>query len=384
MLTVLFDTNILHQEGLYSSRIQRFQRLLKNSECKLIIPEIVIKEYKTKRITIVKDEFSKIEQCFNKLQKKNILEKNEGVMSYSFNHTFKKCIENVSTEIDSWINEYHIEVYKISNTSIDTLFTNYFEGKGAFREPKCRDDIPDGVIYDAIINIAKNKNISVVVKDGAFKKSLENVKNVTCYSSLEDFLSIDSIKEVTQKFDNQNSRINEILSFLDSIDCSINLQSYFSKVGINGIDYSFSKEYLNFPIDYDEIKLIDPEVLATEYNKEKDFYFHDPHYLGGNKFSISFSIESKAYISFNCHDEEYEYLPYKVRKQFNTKKTEDSTVLHVSGVIDVKFNGVVTISNIEEELTPKEVKVHFTYLDAKECDISCTLDIESVEINEMF
>ena len=384
MLTVLFDTNILRQEGLYSSRIQRFQRLLKNSECQLIIPEIVIKEYKTKRISIVKDEFSKIEQCFNKLQKKNILQKNEGYVQHSFNHTFQKCIENVSTEIDSWINEYNIEVYKISNTSIDTLFTNYFEGKGAFREAKCRDDIPDAVIYDAIINIAKNKKLSVVLKDGAFKEALKSVENVTCYSSLEDFLNVDSIKEITLKFDNQNSRINKILSFLGSRDCSINLQSYFSKVGINGIDYSFSKEYLNLPIDYDEIKLIDPEILATEYNKEKKIYFHDPHYLGGNKFSISFSIESKAYISFNCHAEEYEYLPYKVRKQFNTKKTEDSTILHVSGVIDVEFNGVVTISNIKEELTPKEVKVHFAYLDSEECDISCTLDIESVEINEIF
>lgn len=384
MITVLFETNILHQEGLYSSRIQRFQRLLKNSECKLIIPEIVIKEYKTKRITIVKDEFKKIEQCFNKLQKKNLLEKNEGFPSYFFNHTFEKSIKNISTEIESWIKEYDIEVYKISNTSIDTLFDNYFDGKGAFREPKCRDDIPDAVIYDAIINIAKNKKLSVVIKDGAFKEALKNIENVICYSSLEEFLNIDSIKEITVKFDNQNARINEILSFLESIDCSINLQSYFSKIGINGIDYSYSKEYLNFPIDYDEIKLIDPQVLATKDNEEKDFYFHTPHYLGENKFSISFSIESKACISFNCHAEEYEYLPYKVRKQFNTKKNEDSTILHVSGVIDVEFNGVVTISNIKEELTPKEVKVHFTYLDSEECDISCTLNIESVEIKEMF
>ncbi len=384
MLTVLFDTNILHQEGLHSSRIQRFQRLLKNEKCKLILPEIVLMEYKTKRINIAKDEFSKIEQCFNKLQKKNILEENQGVSSYFFSNTSQKCIENISTEIDSWIKEYDIEVYKISNTSIDTLFSNYFEGIGAFREAKCRDDIPDAVIYDAIINIAKNNKISVVIKDGAFKESLKIIENVTCYSSLDDFLNIDSIKEITQKFDNQNSKINEILKFLDSTDCSMNLQSYFSKVGINGIDYSFSEEYLNFPFDYDDIKLIDSQILATEYDKEKDFYFHTPHYIGENKFSLSFSIESKAYLSFNCHAEEYEYIPYKVRKQFITKKTEDSTILHVSGVIDVEFNGIVTISNIKDELTPREVKVHFAYLGAEECEISCTLNIESVEIKEIF
>jgi rRNA-processing protein FCF1 len=330
MLTVLFDTNILHQEGLYSSRIQRFQRLLKNSECKLIIPEIVIKEYKTKRVSIAKKEFSNIDRCLATLQKKKFITSNRGLFSYSFNHTCEDCINNISTEIDSWVNENNVEIYKISNTSIDTLFANYFEGNGAFREPKCREDIPDAVIYDAIVNIAKNTKLYVIVKDGGLQKSLKNIENVEYFSSLDDFLNIDSIKEITIKFDDQNLRINTILNFLESIDCAINLQSYFYKVGINGIGYTFSSEYLKFPIDYDEINIINPEVIATETEQEKDFYFHKSHYLGNNKFSASFSFESKATINFDCHEEEYEYLPYKIRKQLSTKVTDDLTILHVS------------------------------------------------------
>lgn len=384
MLTVLFDTNILHQESLYSSRIQRFQRLLKNSECKLIIPEMVIKEYRTKRISIAKKEFSNINKCLDTLQKRKFITNNGGLFPSSWNRTCEDCINNISTEIDSWVKENNVEIYKISNTSIDTLFANYFEGNGAFREPKCREDIPDAVIYDAIINIAKNTKLYVIVKDGGLQKSLRKIENVECFSSLDEFLNIDSIKEITIKFDNQNSRINTILNYLESTDCAVNLQSYFYKVGINGIGFTFSSEYLVFPFDYDDINIINPEVIATDHEEEKDFYFHKPHYLGNNKFSVSFSFGSKASINFNCHEEEYEYLPYKIRKQLSTKATDDSTILHVSGVIDVDFNGVVTISNIAEELTPKELIVHFSYLGAEECEISCTLDIESAEIKEIY
>lgn len=384
MLTVLFDTNILHQESLYSSRIQRFQRLLKNSECKLIIPEMVIKEYRTKRTSIAKKEFSNINKCLDTLQKRKFTTNNGGLFPSSWNRTCEDCINNISTEIDSWVKENNVEIYKISNTSIDTLFANYFEGNGAFREPKCREDIPDAVIYDAIINIAKNTKLYVIVKDGGLQKSLRKIENVECFSSLDEFLNIDSIKEITIKFDNQNSRINTILNYIESTDCAVNLQSYFYKVGINGIGFTFSSEYLEFPFDYDDINIINPEVIATDHEEEKDFYFHKPHYLGNNKFSVSFSFESKASINFNCHEEEYEYLPYKIRKQLSTKATDDSTILHVSGVIDVEFNGVVTISNIAEELTPKELIVHFSYLGAEECEISCALDIESAEIREIY
>ncbi|MCK5509252.1 MAG: DUF4935 domain-containing protein [Desulfobacterales bacterium] len=384
MLTVLFDTNILHQESLYSSRIQRFQRLLKNSECKLIIPEMVIKEYRTKRISIAKKEFSNINNCLNTLQKRKFITNNGELFPSSWNRTCEDCINNISTEVDSWVKENNVEIYKISNTSIDTLFANYFEGNGAFREPKCREDIPDAVIYDAIINIAKNTKLYVIVKDGGLQKSLRKIENVECFSSLDKFLNIDSIKEITIKFDKQNSRINTILNYLESTDCAVNLQSYFYKVGINGIGFTFSSEYLVFPFDYDDINIINPEVIATDHEEEKDFYFHKPHYLGNNKFSVSFSFESKASINFNCHEEEYEYLPYKIRKQLSIKTTDDSTILHVSGVIDVEFNGVVTISNIAEELTPQELIVHFSYLGAEECKISCTLDIESAEIKEIY
>ncbi len=153
MITVLFDTNILHQEGLFSSRIQRFQRLLKSSECRLIIPEIVLEEYRSKRIAIARHEFAAIIQSCENLKRNNFFDKEWGFTTY-LDNILKECIENISNVIDSWVEKNDVDVYKISNTCIDKLFKNYFAGAGAFREPKCREDIPDAVIYDAIENIS--------------------------------------------------------------------------------------------------------------------------------------------------------------------------------------------------------------------------------------
>jgi len=383
MITVLFDTNILHQEGLYSSRIQRFQRLLKNSECKLIIPEIVLEEYRSKRIAIAEHEFTIINKSFETLQRKKFSLNNEGIFTYSLNNIHRECVDNVSKRIDSWIKDNDVEIYKISNTCIDNLFKNYFTGFGAFREPKSREDIPDAVIYDAIINISKKTKLYVIVKDGGLQKSLCEVENVEIFPSLDDFLNIDSIKEKTIELDAQNSRVNTIVKYLDSIDCAMNLQTYFFKVGINGIGYAFSSESIKFPYDYEEINIINPELIAINPKEEKDFYFHKPHYLGNNKFSLSFSFESKASINFYCLEEEYECLPYKVRKVLSKKLTEDSNNLYVSGILEAQFHGVVTISNIADELTADQLKVHFSYLGAEECELLCTLDIESVEITEL-
>ena len=61
MLNVLLDTNILHEEGLNSTRVRRIQRLIKSNDLKLIIPEIVVNEFKSIRIEQANSDLDKIQ-----------------------------------------------------------------------------------------------------------------------------------------------------------------------------------------------------------------------------------------------------------------------------------------------------------------------------------
>lgn len=382
MLTVLFDTNILHQEGLYSTRIQRFQRLLKESECKLIIPEIVIEEYRSKRISIAEQEFSIIKKSWDKLQRKKLIKIDGGMFSYSLNSTYKDCINNISTSIDSWLKENNVEIYKISNTCIDNLFKNYFAGHGAFREKKSREDIPDAVIYDAIINIAKETKLYVIVKDDGLQKALKEIENVECLPSLDDFLNIDSIKETTIKLDKKESRISNILEYLGSANAGIHLESYLNGVGINNLDNTFSSDMIN-AFYFKDIPIIEAELIALDQGKEKEIYFYNPSYLENNKFCIYFKFDSRASIKFSCRcqEDDFDDLPRRLSKAISIKETDDSNVLDVSGILDVEFLGVIIMSNISEEYTPQELDIHFSYMGSEQCEISCAVDIESVDIS---
>lgn len=382
MLTVLFDTNILHQEGLYSTRIQRFQRLLKESECKLIIPEIVIEEYRSKRISIAEQEFSIIKKSWDKLQRKKLIKNDGGMFPYSLNSTYKDCINNISTSIDSWLKENNVEIYKISNTCIDNLFKNYFAGLGAFREKKSREDIPDAVIYDAILNIAKETKLYVIVKDDGLQKALKEIENVECLPSLDDFLNIDSIKETTIKLDKKESRISNILEYLGSSDAGIHLESYLNGVGINNLDNTFSSDMIN-TFYFKDIPIIEAELIALDQGKKKEIYFYNPSYLENNKFCIYFKFDSRASIklSCRCQEDDFDDLPRRLSKALSIKETDDSNVLDVSGILDVEFLGVIIMSNISEEFTPQELDIHFSYMGSGQCEISCAVDIESVDIS---
>jgi len=389
MLTVLFDTNILHQEGLYSTRIQRFQRLLKASEGKLIIPEIVIEEYRSKRIFLAEKEISKIKKSLDWLQRKGFVKGDNyhhSFLSYTLYETLEECVKNISIEIDTWIKEKDVDVYKISNSCIDTLFKNYFSGHGAFREKKKREDIPDAIIYDAIVNVAKDKKLYVIVNDIGLQKAIDNIVNVEWVASLEEFLNLRDIKEKIIKIDAENSKINTVLKYLSSTDCSINLGSYFrnDNISINNPENTFYSDLIRFSDVFEDIEIKNPELKPLK-NKEHDFNLTDPNYLGNNNFSVSFTtLDSKASVKFYCQEEQFERLPYDIRKRLNTNKLKNTNDLHVSGVLDVDYCGVITILNVDNSLKPEELNIHFSYLGAEQSEISCKLDIESILIREAY
>lgn len=187
MLNVLLDTNILHEEGLNSTRIQRVQRLIKSNDLKLIVPEIVINEFKSKIVEQANSDLERIQSGLDSLQRKNILPKD----SYQIRESIKfisNLINSANGKVDIWMKENNVSVYKISNTSIDELFASYFSGTGAFRGKKKREDIPDAVIYDGIVKISKDTKLIVIVKDGALLSAISKLMNVETYSSLNELL----------------------------------------------------------------------------------------------------------------------------------------------------------------------------------------------------
>ncbi len=109
MLNVLLDTNILHEEGLNSTRVQRIQRLIKSNDLKLIIPEIVVNEFKCIRIEQANSDLDKIQSGLDRLQRKNITGKD----SRPIKEVIQFILSSISLfndNVDTWMEHNNVDI----------------------------------------------------------------------------------------------------------------------------------------------------------------------------------------------------------------------------------------------------------------------------------
>jgi rRNA-processing protein FCF1 len=379
MLNVLLDTNILHEEGLNSTRVQRIQRLIKSNDLKLIIPEIVVNEFKSKRIEQANIDLDKVQSGLDSLQRKNIAVKDlpltKGVIQFILS-----SISQSNDIVDTWMKENNVDIYKISNTSIEELFASYFSGTGAFRSKKKREDIPDAVIYDGIVKISKDTKIAVVVKDGVLLSAISKLNNVECYSSLSELLELPLVKERIKELDKEESKVKSILDILDTSDCQYDICSYLNENKLVEVEVCYQGDFVKLPYDFEGIEVLDQEVKVKSVG---DIYLFSPNYLGNKKFSLSMNVESKAELSFYCEDEQYELLPYAYRKALNKELSKNRNEVHVYGTLGVTLQGVLVVENIDVNTEASELKLHLAYLGADRCEIKCSLEIESIQVDDI-
>ncbi|MGK0271987.1 MAG: hypothetical protein ACI88H_002653 [Cocleimonas sp.] len=380
MLKVLLDTNILHEEGLLSTRVQRIQRLIKSNDLKLIIPEIVINEFKSKRVEDANADMIKIQSSLDNLQRKNITLKDSFPIRQAINF-ISSSIKSTNDSVDVWMEENNVSIYKISNTSIDELFDSYFSGTGAFRGKKKREDIPDAVIYDGIVKISKDTKLIVVVKDGVLLSAISKLENVEPYSSLSELLELPLLKGRIEELDKEERKVKSILEILGTSNCRYDISKYIEDNELVEIESLYKNDFIILPYELEDIEVSKKEVKVKSVG---DIYLSLPNYLGNKKFSLTIDIESKAEFSFYCEDEQYELLPYVYRKVLTKESHENSSEIHVYGTLDVTLQGVLVIENIDENTEASDLKLHLSYLGADRCEIECMIEIESVKINEIY
>ena len=70
MKNIVLDTNILYQEGLASGRMKVLAKLVDAGLIAVYIPDIVKREFITKRISEIADEVKKIQGCLKTILRK--------------------------------------------------------------------------------------------------------------------------------------------------------------------------------------------------------------------------------------------------------------------------------------------------------------------------
>lgn len=145
MYNVVLDTNILHEEGLNSAGMGVVNRLVNNGIVNLHVPELVVKEFSTKKIDGIIESLSKASGMLKSMDRD--IRATETTLSHEVDG-IKMSIDELSSSIKSrvdgimqkWIDENRVNILPLKNEYATPVFENYFVGGGVFRSKKERAD----------------------------------------------------------------------------------------------------------------------------------------------------------------------------------------------------------------------------------------------------
>lgn len=383
LIRVCLDTNILHQESLFSRRMKILRKLIGNGEIFLVLPEMVVREYKSKLIEQVSEDAHNIDKSIQSLKRKGIAAKFIEDYENIYSSKLRSETGKIEDQIDLWLKENNVEVFEISRTLTTNLFDNYFDGVGAFKKKKNRCDIPDAVIYDAVIQISRNEPLSLIVKDEHLKEQFDRLPNVRTYESLELFLAQGEIQEKLTHIDGRDSKIGAVLEYLNEYDFHCQVEEYFGRQGVNGLDDTYYDSSIELPYEFHNVQFVDLEVQAIDANEDKELCLYDPIFLEEKKFSIRIDISSKASFDMTCGLDDFEELPAKARKNLEVDLLGDN-LIKVKGIIEVKYQTVLELNGIDykiEELPT--INAHMSYLGTENAAYTANLIVERVVVDDL-
>ena len=157
MITLLLDTNILHQEGLASGNMLLLKRLIDVNHVEIFIPELVKKEYLTRRVMESKEKLKEAQNSLLTVAKK--VSKNSETQTKI--NEVKSCIKDIEENIErsiykdfaQWELDFLVNNLPFDPAVMTAVMDEYFSGGGVYRKPKSREDIPDAIIIKPSMEI---------------------------------------------------------------------------------------------------------------------------------------------------------------------------------------------------------------------------------------
>lgn len=213
-MKVSLDTNILHQEGFNSQNMQILERLASAGMLELSIADLVLNEYETKRVSEVGSSFqsiaSRCEEILKTLRKAGAESEPLKALLASLSSLESSVCQELKVSTERWLGRCFVKVMEQDPKIYKQLWHDYFNGNGAFKKAKNREDIPDAVIGLSLVDYAASENLTVVCKDGQLKGYLDKVENLDVYDGLDALIATRSIQDLLRALDARDSRIEDL------------------------------------------------------------------------------------------------------------------------------------------------------------------------------
>lgn len=377
MRNIVIDTNILHQEGLTSGRMKVLAKLVNDELLVIHIPEIVKREFITKRVSEINEAFTNIQSNLRSIQRKIEADGNFKDESTSVEReilALKEGVENqVVEEFNQWVALLKINILEFNPDNISKVLDDYFIGSGAFKSLKNRDDFPDSMIHHSINSLAEELgDLFVILSDGAFKRGIKGQENITALNSINALLELQDIKQHLS-----NEELNEY--FVGS-DFSSYLLNYLKK----------EKDLINEVYIEDDIDNTDLLGINT-YNPQLNFPDNEKiSELSISNFYLISETEFTAEISFNTYATLHYVSDYGSYLSIEKDSSRDIDMDSMNGdgwcdlyeYVLAQYRGKINLLFTEAQ-TLETIKAIMGKLDQDNSAVDITLDIDSSSLIEL-
>lgn len=383
MITIVLDTNILHQEGLSSGNMRLLHRLIISKNVELYLPEIVIREYVSKLIIESKKDIADANRGIDKFKKRigrgGEVNLDAEKIQKDLHDLDKEIDAQIQKKINEWLNDFSIKILPLKSDFMIEVMDDYFMGKGVYKESRSRDDIPDAIINCSINELLKEKkSITVVIKDGVFKNHLKTVNGVRLVDTLTQFFDFTDVREEIVHLDSQLGANSEALkAYLKTENFSQRLLNYIiSSADI--LDYVYLEEEEVLINNNLEINSFGERVESPQATMVENLIVGDTEYLENGVYSVRLSFKTTATLYYCAYYEDYLQIEDDPTVLLDSMNGEGICDLIQSN--DFIFYGFAEVRAVSKNLDINEILASPVNLRATESFFAINFVIEKAEL----
>jgi hypothetical protein len=383
MINVVLDTNILHQEGLFSRHMQLLSRLAVAEQVEIHVPLLVKREYISKidaeAASNLKSMHDKLADFLKKVRRASVIHDDITRAQAVLSDIGTKLRSTFEQDFMEWQDTTKTKIIDFNPAEINSVFDHYFAGSGVFSKPKRREDIPDAFINSCIEGLlSRTGRLDVVIKDGAFSQHLKKLDGVTIYDGLDHYLQAPHILERITMLDAQSERTETVKQFFGSMEFHKHVEGFLvsahdmvAEISITGSDVE-GMEVLGIAEAFDQaVYFIEPHTLT-------EFQYGGINKIADGHFSIEIFFMADAAIDYSTERSEYAKLP-------KARRDEIDILERLNGIYDLTedrffaFTGHLEV-RFDPNFSAEELATHAQYLASGHSKIAIELELDKAQV----
>jgi hypothetical protein len=194
---VYVDSSCFRRESAWSEgALKRLQELVRQSVAKVYVHEIVAQEVATGLLESLQSAGQKLKEVRRALSWLSERERQEAFQSEEKLRELMASAEaQLADELQARLRELNAEIVPMSLTATQEMWRRYFAGEVPFKGRKSRDDLPDGAILAAALDLAVRlgeEPLHVVVADKRLRDACP--PNLHTHEKLGAFTSCEAVR----------------------------------------------------------------------------------------------------------------------------------------------------------------------------------------------